>query len=327
MGDTITNDNKNKINLQNRENSLHATTRQINTTASSDVMRGVETWVILELYEKCIIPSFLNNAESWTLTLTEEKQIDKVCIQAVKRLFNLPSTTPSPTIIYSFGLLYATQAVDQKRMNYLHKLLTRESNHWTLQMLNHLKTQDLGWAKNIEEKLIAYGLETNWNTIKTKTKAQWKEEVKKAVNEINKSKLIESCTSKTPTDTTIKSKTKYIHERLVSTQYIRQPLEELTKRNKQQTKTIILSRNRMLVCGKNFKGTMSEICHECNTIDNESHRLNECTLWNEINFKESEIKPKFDDIFSENQHILDEITEKIETTWELKYANGRMKRS
>ena len=57
LGDTITSDNKNKRNLEIRENRVAATVRQINTTASSDIMRNVESRVILILYEKSIIPS------------------------------------------------------------------------------------------------------------------------------------------------------------------------------------------------------------------------------------------------------------------------------
>ena len=84
-------------------------------------------------------------------------------------------------------------------------------------------------------------------------------------------------------------------------------MEELTKRSKQQTKTIILGRNRMLTCGRNFKATMSEICKECNEIDDEDHRLNECLLWSDTNFRENAIKPKFNEIFSENDATLSEI--------------------
>ena len=40
--------------------------------ASSDVMRGIESSVILE---KCILTSYLNNAESWHLSLTDEKEL------------------------------------------------------------------------------------------------------------------------------------------------------------------------------------------------------------------------------------------------------------
>ena len=74
LGDTITNDGKNKTNLELKENKIQATIRQINTTASSDVMRGVESKVLLILFQKCIETSLLNNSESWTLSKTEEQQ-------------------------------------------------------------------------------------------------------------------------------------------------------------------------------------------------------------------------------------------------------------
>ena len=59
----------------------------------------------------------------------------------MKRLFGLPTTTPNTTIIHSFGLLYITQAIDQKQFIYLHKILSREDGHWTKKMLLHLQIQ------------------------------------------------------------------------------------------------------------------------------------------------------------------------------------------
>ena len=63
LGDTITNDNKNKRNLEIRENRIQSTIRQINTTASSDVMRGVETAVLLTRARNLAI-SWLDLAKS-----------------------------------------------------------------------------------------------------------------------------------------------------------------------------------------------------------------------------------------------------------------------
>ena len=111
---------QNKINLEMKENKIQKIVRQINTMASSDVMRGIEKNVILVLFETSIIPSFTNNCESWTLTKTEEDQIDKIGLRTIKRLFNLPTTTPSTAIIYSLGLLYMTQLINKKRFMYLH---------------------------------------------------------------------------------------------------------------------------------------------------------------------------------------------------------------
>ena len=86
LGDIVTDNNKNKTNLEARENKAYATVRQINTTASSDIMRGIEAKVVLILYEKSIIPSLTYNCESWTLSPSEEKQVDQIGIRALKRL-------------------------------------------------------------------------------------------------------------------------------------------------------------------------------------------------------------------------------------------------
>ena len=90
LGDTITNDGKNKVNIEKRFNTVQFIIRQINTTAASDVMKEIESNVILRLYDACIIPSFLNNAESCCLSNAEENELDKLGIRILKRLFNLP---------------------------------------------------------------------------------------------------------------------------------------------------------------------------------------------------------------------------------------------
>ena len=324
LGDIITDDNKNKQNLVARENRVYATTRQINATASSEVMKGIETKVILELYEKCIITSFLFNAESWTLTLTEEKQIDKILIQAMKRLFGLPTTTPSVAITYNFGLLYATQIVDKKKFIFLHKILSRKEDHWTYLMLIHLQSINAGWAKQIAEKLTHYQLETDWNKIKQKTTGQWKNEVISAVEKCNKAKLIANCTTSTAEGLKVNSKTQYIHKTLTDTIQIRKLRPELINLSKRRARTIIYARTRMLQCGQNYKATMTGLCAECKSPDDETHRLNNCVKWQETNNYNSVQKPDFNDIFSESTDVLDNIIKEIEKVWNMKFTNGRM---
>ena len=149
-------------------------------------MKGVETKVILILYEKCIIPSLTSNCESWTLSQSEENQLDSIGIRALKRLFQLPTTTPNISVVYSFGQLYMTQLIDKKRFMYIHKVLSRENDHWTKMMLHHLGTRKIGWAENINRKLAEYNLETDWETIRLKTKGEWKKIVEQAVDKKEK---------------------------------------------------------------------------------------------------------------------------------------------
>ena len=330
LGDTITNDGKNKTNLELKENKIQATIRQINTTASSDVMRGVESKVLLILFQKCIETSLINNSESWTLSKTEEQQLDKIGIKAMKRLFNLPTTTPSAAIIHSFGILYMTQSVDTKRFMYLHKVLNREDEqHWTKIMLNHLNSLQMGWARSLNDKLAQYQLETDWGKIRLKSKMEWKRDVEKAVDKVNKEKIMSNCTSETPQGTKINTKTKYTHHQITNNEgeYKREPLKEVIQGDRQRSKTLILARHGMLECGANFKGTMLEKCRECNVTDNEYHRLNECTKWKDLNQADSPEKFVFENIYSNDADILKLIIGAIENVWEFRYANGRMKKS
>ena len=70
---------------------------------------------------------------------------------------------------------------------------------------------------------------------------------------------------------------------LTSNDYKREPLKEIIELSKYDTKTIITARFGMLQCGKNFKGTMQEMCNECQKIDDEDHRLNHCPKYQENN--------------------------------------------
>ena len=82
----------------------------------------------------------------------------------------------------------------------------------------------------------------------------------------------------------------------------------------------------MLECGKNYKGTMDETCKECRVTDNEDHRLNECRIREQTNNICGSGRVNFRDIYSSDLETLKRITREIDKVWEIKYANGRMRR-
>ena len=205
------------------------------------------------------------------------------------------------------------------------RILNKESDHWTLKMLNHLKDEDLGWARSISEKLKEYCLEPNWDAIKSKTKEQWKREVKNAVNNKNKQKLIDNCTTETLSESRINTKTKHIYDKLTGDHYIRKPLDELVWWTKQKSRAIILARNGMLECGKNDEGIMKETCTTCAVVDDENHRLNDCVVWRDINCSSKSYRTNFSDIYSRDYSVLEKVIPEIEGVWDLRYTKGRMK--
>ena len=170
--------------------------------------------MILELYDSCVVPSFLYNAESWTLTTSDESELDKLGIRVLKRLFDLPEKTPSPAVIYSLGALFITQKIDTMKFMYLHKILKRNDEHRTKKMLFHLKSLKMGWAENISQKLSDYGLEEDWTKIKNLSKGNWKNTVNTAAFNMNKKKLTQGCKEKKENTEKIKPKTKYILDKI-----------------------------------------------------------------------------------------------------------------
>ena len=82
----------------------------------------------------------------------------------------------------------------------------------------------------------------------------------------------------------------------------------------------MMARYGVLECGKNYKGTMREICDTCNCIDDENHRLNYCIKWRNMNLYESTEK-----LYSDSLVDIRHITDMIEKVWNTHTANGSMR--
>ena len=75
-----------------------------------------------------------------------------------------------------------------------------------------------------------------------------------------------------------------------------------------------------------MKGTMSINCRNCNVLDNEMHRMNDCTNFNHINLAHNPVKCTFSDIYSDNELTLDKVITNIERVWEFRHANGKVRK-
>ena len=91
------------------------------------------------------------------------------------------------------GSLYASIRVQDKQLIYLHKVLLKQDTHWTKTTLKCLRESDRGWAKQIDENLEQWGLETEWDRIKGKTRNEWKHLVNAAAEKVNRERLMKEC--------------------------------------------------------------------------------------------------------------------------------------
>ena len=324
LGDIISNDGKNKQNINERKRKATATTISINTLASNEILNCIETPILLELHERITIPTLLNNAEAWVLKAYEIKELEQIERNCIKSLFNLPTRTPTPAIIYTLGLLYTNIRIEKKQLIYLHRILNRKEDHWTKKTLNTLKELKTGWYNNMIKILNSYELNSDFDAIKNIPTAIWKHTVTTATETMNKKRLLDDCYKKENGEKIPKSKTKSIIDKLNAPDYTRKPINEIMSLPKYEGRTVILSRYGMLECGKNFKGTLRERCLICDLPDDEEHRLNKCPKYDMTNFSHSNDIVPFESIFSGDTKILKTIVPHINQVWNLKNGHGSM---
>ena len=103
------------------------------------------------------------------------------------------------------------------------------------------------------------------------TKNEWTREVKKSIEKSNTERLHDELHKTELGIKRRKTKTASIVDLIEDANYQRQPRPEIVQCSIRETETILISRFAMLECGKNFKGTMGEICKDCHVLDDESH--------------------------------------------------------
>ena len=74
--------------------------------------------------------------------------------------------------------------------------------------------------------------------------------------------------------------------------------------------------------GRNYKGTMSELCNVCSCIDDEEHRLNVCPKFENVNFCKDPVKLSFDVVYGDNVVNLRQIMCRIASVWNVTTGNG-----
>ena len=324
LGDILTNDGKNAMNLESRKNKMQAKSTYANSIAASDVLCLIESTSLIQLHEKENIPGLLTNCESWCLLKGDVEVLERIEIQALKHLFDLPVHTPTPAVIFTFGTIYTNQRVHQRQLIYLHKTLKKYDGFWPKRTIEILEQKNIGWSHKIKETLSEYDLPTDFSVIKTIPRLTWIRNVKAKIEQRNTQRLIDDC-HKTVNGVSIpKTKTARILGRITDSKYERGMDKIASQLSRQQCKTLILAKYGMLDCGQNFKGNKNENCSLCGTIENEDHIINHCPKY--LSTRESLDQINFDDIYSDQIEVIKTIIPVLEMFWNTSSANGSLKR-
>ena len=205
--------------------------------------------------------------------------------------------------------------------------MNKEQGHWARETLAIIKESRIGWAKQIPEVLESWALETDWENIGKKSKAEWKSEVDEAGETINKTKLREECFLKERGQSRRKTKTKTIVDDIDKHGYSRKPIEIIKELSVLETRALIMGRFGMLECRANFSsGAGGKMCANCGIIDDENHRMNYCSLYKHVNLHDTDEKVDFCQIHSDDKQQAVKVIRNVLSMWDLEYGINAMRK-
>ena len=227
---------------------------------------GVNSGIML--WEVAVIPSLLNNSETWTDL--EEEQIERMedlQNMLLRILFNTAKTTPKALLYWDTGVLPISYKIDQHKLLFIHHLITMSEDSLAKQIYIQQKINSFpGLVPECEDLFRKYDLpdiiaggdipsKLSWkNMVKAKTKEHCEEKLQKEIRE-KYSKL-----EKIDTET----------EKFQAKPY-------LSELNLVEARTKFKLRSRMLEVKNNFKGDYRRtnlLCEGCkSSIETQDHIL------------------------------------------------------
>ena len=143
---------------------------------------------------------------------------------------------------------------------------------------------------------------------------------------MNIKKLKEECQAKKRGVSIEKTKTKSIITEIENPDYQRRPLRVMNKGSVIVTRVVLMGRYGMLKCRANFSSSFSsKNCPKCDVVDDESHRINYCSVFRSINLCDSTEKINFDGLFSDNLNEVLTVVTIILKLWDLGCGKNRMR--
>ena len=160
--------------------------------------------------------------------------------------------------------------------------------------------------------------------MKTIPRRIWIREVAARIERKNTKRLLNDCYRIENSVSIPKTKTATIIERLNDPDYKRGMSESMCQLSRQECKTLIIARYKMLECGRNYKGTVKEECSTCRVIDDEDHILNHCSKYEKL--REPGAYVNFDDVHSDQIEKIRNVITPIEMVWNTTNAHGTLRR-
>ena len=152
-------------------------------TSVGGLVAGIQIW------ESSVIPFLINNCETWVeLKPKTVKLLDDLQLKFLRILLATPTTCPYPTLLWDTGCLAMSHRIAQRKLLFYHHLVNLPADSLASQVA--AIQERLGFPGLVHEcksLMKIYAL----SNIKSYSKVQWKNTVKKAIVTANQNDLSE----------------------------------------------------------------------------------------------------------------------------------------
>ena len=269
LGDIISNDGRNKLNIESRVAKGLGRVSQIMGVLKS-VSFGVHFFEIARtLRESILINGMLTNCEVWYgLTENEVSQLEEIDRLLLRQIMNVPSSCPTEALYLELGCVPVSLIIKSRRVNYLHHLVNIDENEMLSKFFKaqwNFPAKKNDWTEQARADLIELGLDEELSWFEKKSKQSFKKLVKEQVKELALMRLNEI---------------KAGHSKMANVEYASLDMQEYLKNmeiNTTQAKILFWFRTRMAKFSDNFKGGKpTKMCPVCKSSTDVQEHSFEC---------------------------------------------------
>ena len=134
LGEQIDQNNSLNPHINPKLGKIQGVVNSIKHLTKEQVFVKTRTTVILDLHEKCLIPTILYGCETWSLNNTQMKKLEDIQHKSLCSLLKILISTPKAALLGETGVQYMETRIHMRQPNYIHKILTQLNNSWRQNM-------------------------------------------------------------------------------------------------------------------------------------------------------------------------------------------------
>ncbi len=259
-------------NKPNHQNHIEAIKGKVNGAYNNIIMwtgnkefKGIRMKAIWKLVEACIIPIMTYGTEAAQHTKQEMETMQQIFNNLLKKILDLPQSTPNSALLKETGFLPIEMYIDRKKL--MQEKRIRDSKKDSL-VKRITQRENSKWRTMIEETQGKYNIMESDMELP-------KESLKSKIILNQEQAFKDNITAESEN----KSKIKYILEHSKETKIGKRP-KYIETLNRKECRAIVQARTRMIPAKNNHKGSYKDLkCRWCQTegsIESQEHILMEC---------------------------------------------------